>query len=564
MNLETSKPANKIFSIFPLLDSLRNYSKEDFTGDLTAGLTIAVLLIPQGMAYAMIAGLPPVAGLYASIVPVAIYAIMGTSRQLSVGPVAIISLLVASSLAELNLTGDEYMVYAIVLALLSGLLLLLMGLFRIGFLDNFLSHSMISGYTSAAAIIIGMSQLKHLTGLKLQDHHIVFVTLYETIKQFNEINWITFITGIISIGIIYLLKNINKKIPGALIAIVLGMLTVYYGGLSASISVIGDVPKGFPPFRIQELDFKIISDLFIVALIIGVVGFMESISVAKAIATRTRHNIDANKELIGLGLANIGGSFFSAYPVTGGFSRTAVNYEAGARTGMASIITAVFIAITVVFFTPYLYYIPKVCLAAVIMVAVIGLIDIKGANHTFKVNRKDGYVLVITFLTTLLIGVEQGILVGVITSLALFIWRTARPHVAVLGKMPESDEIYRNVERFPEAVTWPHIGILRVDASLYFANVRFLENKVIQLLSEKKEMKYFILDGSGINDIDASGEETLRGIVSNLKIQGCKFYIASLKGPVRDVLTNAGFYNFLGQDYFFDTISQAVKKINGV
>ena len=564
MNLETSKPANKIFSIFPLLDSLRNYSKEDFTGDLTAGLTIAVLLIPQGMAYAMIAGLPPVAGLYASIVPVAIYAIMGTSRQLSVGPVAIISLLVASSLAELNLTGDEYMVYAIVLALLSGLLLLLMGLFRIGFLDNFLSHSMISGYTSAAAIIIGMSQLKHLTGLKLQDHHIVFVTLYETIKQFNEINWITFITGIISIGIIYLLKNINKKIPGALIAIVLGMLTVYYGGLSASISVIGDVPKGFPPFRIQELDFKIISDLFIVALIIGVVGLMESISVAKAIATRTRHNIDANKELIGLGLANIGGSFFSAYPVTGGFSRTAVNYEAGARTGMASIITAVFIAITVVFFTPYLYYIPKVCLAAVIMVAVIGLIDIKGANHTFKVNRKDGYVLVITFLTTLLIGVEQGILVGVITSLALFIWRTARPHVAVLGKMPESDEIYRNVERFPEAVTWPHIGILRVDASLYFANVRFLENKVIQLLSEKKEMKYFILDGSGINDIDASGEETLRGIVSNLKIQGCKFYIASLKGPVRDVLTNAGFYNFLGQDYFFDTISQAVKKINGV
>lgn len=552
---------NKIFSLFPLLDCLRRYSKEDITGDLTAGITIAVLLIPQGMAYAMIAGLPPVTGLYASIIPVAIYAIMGTSRQLSVGPVAIVSLMVASSLSELHLTQEDYITHAIFLSLISGILLLLMGLFRTGFLDNFLSHSMISGYTSAAAIIIGMSQLKHLTGVKIQDNHIIFVTLYETIKHIDEIKWPALITGLVSIGIICLLKNINKKIPGALIAIILGMSAVYYGGLSGSISVIGDVPKGFPPFHVPELDFKVIPNLFLVALTIGVVGFMESISVAKAIAARTRHNIDANRELIALGLSNIGGAFFSAYPATGGFSRTAVNYEAGARTGVASLITAGVIAITVAFFTPFLYYIPRTCLAAVIMVAVIGLIDIKGAIHTFRVKRKDGYVLVITFLTTLLIGVEQGILTGVITSLALFIWRTARPHVAVLGKIPDSDDIYRNVERFPEVITWPHIGILRVDASLYFANAKFLENKIIQLLSEKKEMKYFILDGSGINDIDASAEETLRGLVSNLKTQGCEFYIASLKGPVRDVMKAADFYSFLGENHFFDSISQAVKMV---
>ncbi len=560
---EKFEPVNKIFSLFPILDCLRKYSKEDITGDLTAGITITVLLIPQAMAYAMIAGLPPVTGLYASIVPLAIYAIMGTSRQLSVGPVAIVSLMVASSLAGFNLTQEEYIAHAIFLSLISGILLLLMGIFRTGFLDNFLSHSMISGYTSAAAIIIGMSQLKHLTGVNIRDHHIVFVTLYETIKHVNEIKWPALVMGLISIGIIYVLKHINRKIPGPLIAIVLGMLTVYYGNLSENISVIGNVPKGFPPFRIPELDFKLIPDLFLVALTVGIVGFMESISVAKAIAARTRHNIDANRELIALGLANTGGAFFSAYPVTGGFSRTAVNYEAGARTGMASIITATAIALTVAFLTPYLYYIPGTCLAAVIMVAVTGLIDIKGAIHTFRVKRKDGYILLITFLTTLFIGVEQGILTGVITSLALFIWRTARPHVAVLGKMPDSDDIYRNVERFPEVITWTHIGILRVDASLYFANAKFLENKIIQLLSEKKEMKYFILDGSGINDIDASAEGTLRDIVNNLKLQGCEFYIASLKGPVRDVLKSSDFYSFLGEDHFFDTISQAVRKVNG-
>jgi len=548
-------------SLFPIIKTFTTYKKEYFSGDLMAGLTTAVMLIPQGMAYAMIAGLPPINGLYASIIPVFTYALMGTSGQLSVGPVAMVSLLVASTLGAFNLTPDEYILHATLLSLMAGLLLLLMGFFMLGFLDNFLSHSVISAFTSAAAIIIGMSQLKHFIGVKLGDHHIVFETLYEAIKRGGEINISTLIIGIISAGIIYGLKKVNKKIPGALIAILTGMLTVYFLKLTdRGVAVVGHIPKGFPPFSLPELDFQVMPSLIGAAFIISIVGFMESISVAKGIAIKTRDKIDANQELIALGGANLAGSFFTAYPVTGGFSRTAVNYEAGAKTGIASIITALTIGLTVMFLTPYLYYIPKACLAAVIMVAVFGLIDIKGAKHTFKVKKKDGYVLVITFLATLLMGIEQGILVGVITSLALFVWRTVRPHVAVLGKVPGED-IYRNVERY-EVETWPHTGILRIDASLYFANAKFLENKVLELMAQKKEMKYFILDASGINDIDASAEGSLRELITNLKAQECDFYIASVKGPVRDIFKVSGFYDFMGEDHFFETPGQAVEFIN--
>ena len=564
MENKGKKSSNKITSFIPIIKTLTSYKKEYITGDLLAGLTTAVMLIPQGMAYAMLGNLPPITGLYASIIPLFVYAILGSSGQLSVGPVAMVSLLVASFLGPLNLSPEEYILHATFLALMIGVLLLLMGLFRLGFLDNFLSHSVLNGFTSAAALIIGTSQLKHLIGINLENHHIIFVTLYEAIKNIGEANRYTVIIGLAAIGIIYGLKKVNKKIPGALIAIIFGVASVYFFNLTEkNVSVVGNIPGGFPPLHVPEFDFQRFTSLLVPALIMGIVGFMESISIAKAIATRTGQKLDANQELTALGSANIAGAFFKAYPVAGGFGRSAVNYEAGANTGIASIITAASISLTVLFLTPYLYYIPRACLAAVIMVAVLGLIDLKGFRRTFKVKKSDGYVLVITFIATLLIGIEQGILTGVIASLALFIWRSVTPHMAVLGKLPGEEDIYRNVDRY-EVETWPHIGILRIDASLYFANAKYLETKIMELIFEKKEMKYFILDASGINDVDASAEETLRELVTNLKAHECEFFIAGAKGPVRDVFNVSGFYKFLGEDHFFKTISQAVDEVNSL
>ncbi|MGI8866020.1 MAG: SulP family inorganic anion transporter, partial [Rubrobacteraceae bacterium] len=462
--------------IIPAVGWLRRYKREDLGGDFSAGLIVAVMLIPQGMAYAMLAGLPPVVGLYASTIPLILYALFGSSRHLAVGPVALVSLLTLTGVSALAKPGSgEFVALAALLALMVGVIQFGLGLLRAGFVVNFLSHAVISGFTSAAAIVIGLSQLKHLLGVDLESTNSVFILLWQAAQKLGEVNLITLGIGLASIAALVLFRKVAPRFPAPLLVVTLSTLAVYVFGLQdRGVGIVGDVPQGVPSFALPAFGLDSVTSLLTIALTISFVGFMESIAVAKSIANREKYKVDANRELVSLGLANVAGSMFSAYPVTGGFSRSAVNYQSGARTPLASIITAVLIVMTLLFFTPLFYYLPNAVLAAIVMVAVYGLIDFMEPVKLFKVKKVDGWTLLITFAATLLIGIEQGILVGVAFSLALFIWRSAYPHTTEVGYLPEED-VFRNVTRYPEAQTFPNTLVVRVDASLYFANAAFWE-----------------------------------------------------------------------------------------
>jgi sulfate permease, SulP family len=548
-------------NFIPALGWLKHYQKQDLKGDFSAGLIVAIMLIPQGMAYAMLAGLPPVIGLYASTIPLIIYALFGSSRQLAVGPVAMVSLLVFTGVSALAEPGtDDYVSLALLLALMVGVIQLAMGLFRLGFLVNFLSHAVISGFTSAAALIIGLSQLKHLMGLSIPRGS-VFLTLSEAAKNITDTNIITLLIGLGSIAILLFFKMKMKKFPAPLVVVVGGTLLVSFLNLQdKGVKIVGEVPMGLPVMSLPAMSFEAIMSLLPIALTISFVGFMESIAVAKAIASKEKYKVNSNQELNGLGLANIVGSFFSAYPVTGGFSRSAVNYQAGARTGLATIITAVIIIVSLMFFTPLFYFLPKAVLAAIIMVAVFGLIDVKEAIHLFKVKKADGWTLVITFIATLTLGIETGILVGVAVSLILFIWRSAYPHTAELGYL-EKDNVYKNIKRFPEAKTFENILIYRIDAALYFANMAFLEEKIRETLSEKESVNKVLLDFSAVNAIDAVAIDELDELIQQYKDAGIEFYIAGMKGPVHKYIEKAGLTKKYGEKINYISVQQAINAI---
>lgn len=545
--------------IIPAFDWLANYNKQDLRGDLSAGLVVAIMLVPQGMAYAMLAGLPPVIGLYASTLPLMVYALFGSSRQLAVGPVAMVSLLVLAGVSTLAEPGtEEYVRYVLLLSLMVGVTQFLMGFFRLGFLVNFLSHAVISGFTSAAAIIIGLSQLKHLLGIKLPSTESIFLLLYEAGKNITEIQPITLAIGLGSIFILVFFKKKFPRFPAPLLVVVLSTLVVYFLNLDQKgVSIVGEVPSGIPNFSFPAFSFESIQVLLPIALTISFVGFMESIAVAKSIAAKEKYKVDANQELKGLGLANIVGSFFSAYPVTGGFSRTAVNYQAGARTGLASIITAILILITLLFFTSLFYYLPNSVLAAIVMVAVYGLIDVKEAIHLFKVKKIDGVTLLLTFILTLLLGIEKGILFGAAFSLFVFIWRSAYPHIAELGFI-EQENVYRNIRRYPEAVTYPDKLIIRVDASLYFANMSFLEEELRKKIASNNEIKQVILDFSGVNDMDAIAINLLGELIEEYRKNGIDFAFAGMKGPVKELVQKAGWDKKFGDRMDYLSIQHAL------
>lgn len=546
----------------PALEWIPNYKKTDLSGDLSAGLIVAIMLIPQGMAYAMLAGLPPVMGLYASTIPLIIYALLGTSRQLAVGPVAMVSLLVLSGVSTLaEPSTDQYISLVLLLMLMVGIINLVMGVLKLGFLVNFLSHAVISGFTSAAAIIIGLSQLKQLLGIKLQADKDVFKILWESLNRIAEINPITFGIGIGSIFLLIVLKKFLPKIPGPLVVVVLSILTVYLMGLERwGVKIVGEVPKGLPTLSFPIMNIEAIGALLPIALTISFIGFMESIAMAKAIATKEKYKVVPNQELVGLGVANIGGSFFSAYPVTGGFSRSAVNYQAGARTPLASMITAIIIILTLLFFTGLFYYLPNAVLAAIIMVAVYGLIDIKEAKYLFKVKKIDGWTWVITFIATLTLGIEEGIITGVAFSLIVFIWRSAYPHVAELGYL-EKEKVFRNIKRYPEVKIDPEVLIFRVDASLYFANMTFLEDKLCKRVGEKPDTKWIILDFSGVNSIDAVAVHSLEEIIETCSKGDIQFLFTGMKGPVLDLLKKAGWDKKFEEKMNYYSIGQALNAI---
>ena len=578
LSLSPKSGGKAITHYLPFLDWLVNYRRQDLVGDLLGGGIVAIMLVPQGMAYAMLAGLPPQIGLYASIVPLIIYGLLGTSRTLAVGPVAIVSLLVASGVAPLADAGSaEYVQLALTLAFLVAVIQFGMGVVRMGFVVNFLSHPVVAGFTSAAAIVIGFSQLKHLLGVNIPRTHYFYEQVLYAAEHMLESNVVTVIIGLGGIAVLlyfqkWLGKHLEKtRLPesvivpvtkaGPLVVVLLGTVSVLAFKLfdSAGVKIVGDVPAGLPPITLPVFDFDVWQLLLPTALAISFVGFMESISVAKSLASKRRQKVDADQELVALGAANFGATFTGGYPVTGGFSRSVVNFAAGANTGLASIITAVLIALTVFFLTALFYYLPKAVLAAIIMVAVFGLIDVKTFKHVWKYNKADAASMIITFFAVLGVGVETGILVGVAAALLLFLWRTSRPHMAEVGRIGNT-ETYRNVARY-EVQTWPQTVAIRVDESLYFANTKYLEDVVLQMVADRPELKYLVLIGIAVNEIDASALETLETLNQDLSDAGVELHLAGFKGPVTDRLKAIGFIDHLGPGRIHLSTHDAMKAL---
>jgi len=533
---------------------------------MMAGLIVAIMLIPQGMAYALLAGLPPQVGLYASILPLFIYGLLGTSRALAVGPVAIVSLLVVEGVSPLA-GGDvaAYVQIALTLALLVGVIQVAMGLLRIGFLVNFLSHPVLVGFTAAAAIIIGFSQVKHVLGYNVPRMEHFYEQVLYTIQHLGEANWLALAIGGASILLLFFFKTrlpgllrrvgatpslvVPVSKSGPLLIVILGVALTQ--GLQLNerfgLSIVGDVPAGLPPLTIPSMDMSLWAALMPIALTISFVGYMESVSVAKSLASKRRQKIDADQELIALGAANLGATFTGGYPVTGGFSRSVVNFDAGANTGLASMITALLIVLTVLFLTPLFYYLPKAVLAAIILIAVVNLIDLKAFRHIWAYNKADAAALIITFFAVLVMGIERGILVGAGAAIGLFVWRTSKPHMAVVGRIGKSDK-YRNVLRY-DVQTWPEALTIRVDQSLYFANTKYLEDMVLGIVADQPAVKYLILLGTAINFIDASALETLESLNNELQSAGVELHLAAIKGPVLDRLRKIGFVEMIGEDH---------------
>ena len=555
--------------IFPILEWLPNYNKSYFKGDLAAGLTVGVMLIPQGMAYAMLAGLPPIYGLYAAIFPIIVYSIFGTIRQLAVGPVAMDSLLVAAGVGALATTGsEEYITLAILLAFIVGSLLLLMGIFRLGFLVNFLSRPVISGFTSAAALIIASSQLKHLFGLDLGRSTYLHQTLISLGQNITDTNIFTLIIGLSGVVIIKLIKKYKPAIPSQLVVVVLGILVVWGFQLQdKGVSIVKDVPQGLTGFGVPNFNKSDILDLMPIAVTIALIAFMEAISVGKAIQARHKDfEINPNKELIALGLANIVGSFFKSFSVTGGFSRSAVNDQAGAKTGVSGLISAGLIILTLLFLTPLFFYLPKAVLASIIIVAVLGLINIRMVKYLWLTDKADLGMLIATFLGTLFLGMQWGVLVGVGLSLLILLIKTARPHYAVLGKIPNEPH-YKNVQRFPELETSDDILILRFDAGLYFANISYFKTVIKkEIIKKGDKLKAFFLNADSINNIDTTAIHALEEILDECHNRGINFYIIAVKGPVRDVMKKSTLMDKIGKDNFFlktDHAINAYRKTGG-
>lgn len=520
------------------------------------------MLIPQGMAYALIAGLPPIYGLYSALVPLIVYAVFGSSRQLAVGPVAMVSLLVAAGVAPLaDGNIDVYVGLALLLSVMVGVIQFGLGAARAGFLTNFLSHPVLAGFTSAAALIIGFSQLKHLLGVDIPRSHHVHTILFDAVSRIPEVHWPTVTIGVMSIAALMLISRWRPRFPSALLVVALATAGVWWLELHTSgVQIVGEVPRGLPSPTMPPTDFDAIRALIPAALTISLVGFMESIAVAKVYARKHRHSIDANQELIGLGLANLVGAVFRAYPTTGGFSRTAVNDQAGARTNVAALFSASVIALTLLALTSLFFYLPKAVLAAIVMVAVFKLIDWREARFLWTVDRRDLGLMVLTFAATLVLGIEEGILIGVVASLILVVQQSYRPHTAVMGRLPGTNT-YRNIDRYPDAVQQSGTIVFRLDASLYFANVEHLKDQLDELSVAEPGLRAVVLDFYPVNRLDSSAIHGLKDIVEGLRGRGIRMALAGVKGPVKDRMEASGLIDLVGPENFHMEVHQAVESV---
>ncbi|MBO4205321.1 SulP family inorganic anion transporter [Micromonospora echinofusca] len=527
--------------VVPLLGWLRHYDRATLRHDLTAGLTVAVMLVPQSMAYATLAGMPPVTGLYAAIVPLVVYALLGTSGSLAVGPVAITALMTSATLAPLA-DGDpaRYAALAGLLALLVGAIQLLMGVLRLGVLVNFMSHSVLSGFTSAAAIVIAASQVKDLFGLKAGRAETFPEIVGSVWRTATTAHGLTILVSAVSVAGLVLLRRYLPKLPGALI--VVAGVTAVSAALSLGdrgVKILTTVPGGLPAPALPALSGADVSALLPAAVAIALVAYMEGIAVAKSLAAKSRQQVGANQELVAVGAANVSAGLFQAFPVAGGFSRSAVNFSAGARTPVATLVTAAVVALTALALTPAFYHLPKAVLAAIVVVAVLGLVDRRGAVTSWRARRSDGLTLGLTFLVTLLFGVEPGLAAGVAFSLGAFLWRSARPHTAELGRVPGTDT-FRNVARYTGLVTDPGVAAIRIDGPLYFANAQLLADQLLGLAEQRAGLTTIVLDASAISDTDADGAHALAELHDRLDARGVTLHLATVRGPVRDLLDRAG------------------------
>lgn len=547
----------------PVLDWLPAYRRADLGGDLNASVITAIMLVPQSMAYALLAGLPPEMGLYSGIFPLILYAVFGTSRTLAVGPVALVSLMVASTINHLSQTLPERVAeIPLTLALLVGVISVAMGLLRVGFVVNFISHHVISGFTSAAALVIAFSQLGHLMGIDLPRTHNVLAILGEAHDQLSAVNPASLTIGIAAIAVLLFflfgltpvlgrlgLRGTTAQIAGKtgpLIVVVTATLLVFALDLAETraVSIVGTIPQGLPPFTVPAIDLVLLEALAGPALLISFVGFLESVSVAKALASRRRQKIGANQELVALGMANIAASFSGGYPVTGGFSRSSVNFSAGAHTPLASVVTALIVALTALFLTPLFYFLPKAVLAAIIIVAVLGLVDIRTLKGSWQYSRADTLALAGTFVSVFLVGIETGIVIGIGISILMHLWRASRPHVAVVGRVPGTEH-FRNLKRHDVRLA-PRATAIRVDETLFFANAAWFENWVLSHIADNPEAEHLVLICTAINYIDGTALETLERLEEELHNAGVTLHLAEVKGPVMDRLRAAGFDRHLG------------------
>lgn len=552
---------------FPFLEWIKNYDSDLFKGDLSAGITVAVMLIPQGMAYAMIAGLPPVYGLYAAIFPQMVYAFMGSSRHLAVGPVAMDSLLVATALNTIAVVdANHYISLAIFLALFMGLIQVFLGFLKFGFLVNFLSKPVISGFTSAAAVVIGMTQLKHVIGIDLPSHHLIQKIFHSLWQSNEEIHLFTLLITLGSIALIFAIKYLSHRIPAALIVVVAStLLTAQLSWNEKGLNIVGPIPEGLPSIQLQSISLEEVYQLLPMALTLALIAFLEAISVAKAIEIKEKkETINPNQELIALGTANILGSLFQSYPTTGGFSRTAVNHQSGAKTGIASLISATLVALTLMFFTDWFYHLPKAVLGAIILTAVINLIDLKYPYKLWKTHREEFFVLLFTFAVTLVMGIKEGILLGTLVALSLMIYRSSQPHIAVLGRIKGTSR-FRNVLRFSEEIeTFPGVLIIRFDGQLFFGNHTYFKKQIAKRLEEEKnKIQFLVIDAGPIHYIDASAYNTLENWVQDLQQKNIKVLWVKAIGPIRDIFYRDGLVKIVDKRNFFSNLDTAIKHIQG-
>jgi SulP family sulfate permease len=544
----------------PFLGWIGELKKRDILrADIIAGVTVALVLVPQSMAYAQLAGLPPYYGLYASFLPGIIAALFGSSRQLATGPVAVVSLMTASALEPIAGANPElYIAYAIMLALMVGVFQLALGLLRLGILVNFLSHPVVVGFTNAAAIIIGTSQLGKLFGVTGEKAEHTYETVFNIlVEATHSTHMETLLMAILALGIMTALVRYMPRIPNVLTTVVITTVVSWQVGFEQmGGKVVGTIPAGLPPIVMPTLDFQTMAQLLSVTVAIAIIGFMEAISIAKAMAARTRQRLDANQELVGQGLGNIISSLSGGYAVSGSFSRSAVNINAGAKTGFSAVVTGIVVGITLIALTPLLYHLPQATLAAVIIMAVINLVKIEPIKHAWNVQRHDAVVAVVTFVLTIVWAphLDKGIMVGVILSLMLFLYRSMSPRIAVLSRDPDGtlrDAEVRKLE------TCRNISLIRFDGPLYFANTGYFEDKVLERVALKPDLKFVIIDAEGINEMDATGEEMLYNLVARLKEAGVELIIARAKKQLWDIFERTHLMEALGRDHVFALRTQA-------